>query len=219
MKTLSLLSALIFTISASVGYAQFDSSLKAELDSIYKVDQFYREILAKQPKMDSLAKVEGISLQQVQQRIFIKMNSVDASNTSRVKEIIEQYGYPGKSIVGEPTNEAAWHVIQHSKDIEQYFPIVEEAGKKKEIPFTLVAKMLDRLLVNQGKEQIYGTQGRCDFPQGGSTQNQKPDCYIWPIADAAHVNERRKQAGFTDTIEENAKRLGIDYQPRSLSKK
>jgi len=33
----------------------------------------------------------------------------------------------------------------------------------------------------------------------------------WPIQDPTHVNERRKKAGFDQTVEQNAKRLGIDY--------
>ncbi|GAB3900404.1 hypothetical protein GCM10028825_51610 [Spirosoma agri] len=189
------------------------------MDSIYAVDQLYREILAKPAKKDSLAKAEGYDSQEVQTRILTRMNAADASTMKKVEEIISQYGYPGKSLVGEPTNEAAWHVIQHSKSIEQYFPMIEEAGQKKELPFTLVAKMQDRLLVQQGKEQIYGTQGRCDFPQGSSAITQKPDCYIWPIANAAHVNERRKQAGFTDTVEDFAKSMGVTYRQRSLPKK
>jgi len=36
--------------------------------------------------------------------------------------------------------------------------------------------------------------------------------YVWPIKDAAKVNERRKQAGFDQTVEQNAKRLGFDYK-------
>lgn len=219
MKTSFFLSTIVFLVTSTICFAQMNTRLKVELDSIYAADQLYREILAKPLKKDSLAKAEGYNPQEVQNRIVTKMNMIDASNMKRVEVIINQYGYPGKSLVGEPTNEAAWYVIQHSKNIENYFPMVEEAGRKKELPFTLVAKMQDRLLVQEGKEQIYGTQGRCEFPQGSSTTNQKPDCYIWPIADAAHVNERRKQAGFSTTVEENAKSMGMDYQPRSLPKK
>ena len=36
---------------------------------------------------------------------------------------------PGKSLVGEPANETAYYVIQHSDKIEQYFPVVEKAGR------------------------------------------------------------------------------------------
>jgi hypothetical protein len=32
--------------------------------------------------------------------------------------------------------------------------------------------------------------------------------FIWPIADPARVNKRRKDAGFPQTVEDNAKRMG-----------
>ena len=199
-------------------YGQGNPKLKAELDSIYYIDQLYREIMMEPLRSDSLAKAEKLTSEGVQQRIFDKMNEIDSSNIERIKQVIQQYGYPGKSLVGEPTNEAAWYVIQHSNNIAQFFPMIEQAGKNKELPFKLVAMMQDRLLMNQGKEQIYGTQGRCDNPPVNSAGLQKPDCYIWPILDPDHVNERRKQAGFSDTVEENAKRLNIDYKIRSLPK-
>jgi len=209
---------LAVSLVTSEGYSQNNFMLKVELDSLYHIDQSYREIMMSQPKKDLLAKAENLSSEEVDQRIFDKMNEIDSSNIKRVKKIIAQMGYPGKSLVGEPTNEAAWHVIQHSKNIEQFFPLIKSAGQKKELPFKLVALMNDRLLVNQGKEQLYGTQARCDNPPIES-KNRHPDCYVWPIKDADHVNKRRKKAGFTDTVEENAKRLGIVYERRSLPKK
>lgn len=58
----------------------------------------------------------------------------------------------------------------------------------------------------QGKKQIYGTQAASWVrPEGGQV--------IWPIEDVENVNKRRKEVGFTTTIEENAKRLGAEYNP------
>ena len=190
-------------------YGQINTRLKAELDSLYHVDQLYRDILDSPQKKDSLAKAYNLAGQAVDQRIFDKMTEIDRSNIERVRQIIKQHGYPGTTLVGSPTNEAAWYVIQHSEDIAHYFPLIETAGRRKELPFDLVAMMQDRLLMNQGKEQVYGTQVRCD----GS------GCYVWPIVNPAQVNERRKQAGFKSTVEENTKRLGVEYKVRNLPKK
>lgn len=190
-------------------YSQVNKRLKEELDSIYHVDQLYRDILDSPQKKDSLAKTHNLAGQEVDQRIFSKMTEIDRSNIKRVKRIIKQYGYPGAKLVGSPTNEAAWYVIQHSEDIAQYFPLIERAGKGKELPFDLVAMMQDRLLMGQGKQQLYGTQVRCE----------NSECYVWPIANPAQVNQRRKQAGFKSTVEQNAKRLGVEYKVRTLPKK
>jgi hypothetical protein len=73
--------------------------------------------------------------------------------------------------------------------------------------------MEDRLLMYEGKEQIYGTQGRTININQPNQQN-----IIWPIADFENINKRRSEAGFTDTVEENAKHLfGQDFELKNLS--
>jgi hypothetical protein len=77
--------------------------------------------------------------------------------------------------------------------------------------------MLDRHLMNEGKEQIYGSQGygfAVPNPATGASDFKR---LIWPIKDPAGVNKRRQRAGFDLTVEENAKRLGIPYQPLTLA--
>lgn len=134
----------------------------------------------------------------------------DSINIKKIDKIISKYGYPGKSLVGEPENTSAFYVIQHSNKIKNYFPLIKKAGKKNELPKTLVAMMEDRLLVQQGKEQIYGTQGSGFNTKNGWTM------IIHPIKNPEKVNKLRKKVGFTETVEENAKRLGIDYKVHTL---
>lgn len=38
---------------------------------------------------------------------------------------------------------------------------------------------------------------------------------IWPIEDVANVNERRLAVGFTTTIEEYAKEMGVAFNPEA----
>jgi hypothetical protein len=135
----------------------------------------------------------------------------------RVRAIIKQYGYPGKTLVGEPTNEAAWYIIQHSDDIKSYLPLIKTAAKRGELPFRLYAQMLDRQLMRDGKEQLYGTQAMGYRPLNAATgERESLPPFVWPIKDEAKVNERRKQAGFSNTVEENAAVLGIKYRVVTL---
>lgn len=48
----------------------------------------------------------------------------------------------------------------------------------------------------------------------GRREAQPP--FVWPIREAAGVNERRKKAGFTTTVEQNAANLGIQYRTVTL---
>ncbi|AWM32848.1 DUF6624 domain-containing protein [Hymenobacter nivis] len=191
--------------------AKLNLRLKHELDSIYEVDQRYRAMLF-DPRInrnpDSLAAALGVTKATLNATIMDQMHRVDATDLGRVQAIVKQYGYPGKSLVGAPTNEAVWSVIQHTPaTIPQNLPMMKAAADQGELPFFRYATMLDRQLMNDGKEQLYGTQVR-------SYNGQPP--FVWPIQGPAQVNQRRRQAGFKDTVEENAAVLGVAYKMLTL---
>ncbi len=167
--------------------------LKRSLDSVMVLDQKYRANFSP----------DTWKLQQ----------EIDSSNTAYIENIFEQFGYPGKDLVGEPTNISAWYVIQHSNKIEQYLPLIKEAGKEGQLPARLVAMMEDRYLMGLGEEQLYGTQGSS---YGIGSDNEIN--FIWPIKDVENVNQRRKDVGFDSTIEVAAKELfGEDFEFKNYS--
>ncbi|WP_161889268.1 DUF6624 domain-containing protein [Pontibacter russatus] len=189
--------------------------LKSQLDSIGVLDQKYRNLLFEYPEQsqkDSIAKTFGVPTSELWDYIQSNMMKTDSSNLVFIEEVFSKYGYPGKTLVGAKTNEVAWNVIQHSEKIPQYIDIIKKAGIEKELPYTLVAMMEDRYLMNQKKEQIYGTQA-C----GGCLSSGDNYPVIWPIKDPKNVNKRRKEAGFEQTVEENAKRMSIEYRVVTLS--
>ena len=168
-----------------------DLRLKRRLDSIAVLDQKYRG--------------ENTSENWEMQRL------IDSSNMEFVEKYFIEKGYPGKSIVGESTSLAAWYVLQHNPDkIPTYLPLIKEAAQKGEISMRSAAMMEDRYLMNEGKPQIYGTQGMNFDDERGS--------FIWPIEDPENVNERRMKVGYDQTIEEYAKLLfGADFEYKVLS--
>lgn len=194
--------------------------LKQELDSIYAVDQKWRSMLfdpRQRFRPDSLARALGVTRESLPTYVPRQMMRTDSLNILRVRAILKQYGYPGKTLVGEPTNEAAWYVIQHSEDIDRYLPLIKKAANKGELPFYLYAQMLDRQLMREGKEQMYGTQAmgyNIMNPATGRREGQRP--FVWPIKDAAGVNARRQKAGFKNTVEQNAAIMGIPYRVVTL---
>jgi hypothetical protein len=42
------------------------------------------------------------------------MAAMHQKNSARMREILEQYGWPGKDLVGEDGCEAAWKIVQHA---------------------------------------------------------------------------------------------------------
>jgi hypothetical protein len=173
-------------------------------------DQLYREtlsLLMDPVKGDSLAKAMSLTKQQASGRFWTKQNRLDSLNLVFIEALIKEYGYPGKTLVDTPANETAWYVIQHSSKIEKYIGVIKKAAESGELPFRLYAMMYDRQLMQLRQEQVYGTQISC-----GMLKQDKNMCFVWPIKDAAMVNERRKKAGFTQTVEENALRLDVKYR-------
>lgn len=224
MKVLNVNSCLLIFLLFLFGFSQaqetIDESLKKELDGIYKSDQILREYV--NPGTAEIRKTEilietGYSKSDLENdKAHNIIRDQDYINLVRVEEIIAKYGYPGKTLVGEPTNEAAWSVILHSKKIADYFPLIQDAAASNELSFTKVATMQDKILMQEGKEQLYGTQIveiNILNPKSGKKEIQY---YVWPIQHAEFVNELRKEAGFTTTVEENAKSLGIVYKQYSL---
>ncbi len=190
---------------------QINDKLKKELDAILHEDQFYRaylDPLASERKKDEIAKSLKFSRSYLDSNIFSIINKIDKKNLIKVERILKIYGYPGKSLVGEPTNTAVFLVIQHSSKISKYYQIIEKAGIEGELPFIKVATMLDRKLIEEGKSQLYGTQleGRFIIKKN---KGKEYFMYVLPISDAKNVNKRRKEAGFETTVEQNAERFGI----------
>lgn len=210
MKNL-IIALLMITAGTASAQQKFNPVLKRQLDSVLVLDQKYREALTylmDPNKKDSVLKTLPVKPEAAVGYYWKLQSQADSTNLIFIENVFVKYGYPGKSLVGEPTNEAAWYVIQHSPKINQYMPLMKTAAENKELPFRLYAMMLDRQLMYEGKEQIYGSQATSKPLRNG----QKVGYYVWPIKDAATVNERRKQAGFDQTVEQNAKRLGFDYK-------
>ena len=163
--------------------------LKKSLDSVLKLDQLYRG--------DFTPENMG------------KQYQIDQQNIVYIDSVISEYGYPGTSLVGPNTDRAAWYVIQHSERIEDFLPQIKIAAETGEIPYRLYAMMLDRYLTNQNQPQQYGTQAMTYFWNTPYEIN-----LIWPIEDPESVNQRRKAAGFNQTVEEYAQEIldGDDYR-------
>lgn len=217
MKLLLSLSLALLALPA-LAQQQLNPRLRRELDSIKVQDQQYRKIMARlrKGKADSLAAALHLPKAQLATYALSHLHRADSSNIRRVEEIIWRYGYPGKTLVGSPTNEAAWRVIQHSEKIPQYLIWVKGAAEAGEIPFYLYAQMLDRKLMDDGQEQVYGTQWAGYTVLDHETGRQHTIAFIWPISDARHVDQRRIRAGFATSLTQSADKLGIPYIPVTL---
>lgn len=193
---------------------KLDLSLKQRLDSIAVLDQKYRILMQAKSleERKKLGEKMGLSEAEYSGGLANIQSVLDSVNMVFVEKYFIEKGYPGKSVVGEESSLVAWNVLQHNPDkIPLYLPLIKKAAAAGEIPKTSAAMMEDRYLMMEGKPQIYGTQGMSYDDTRGS--------FIWPIENPETVNERRKEAGFDETIEVYSKILfGEDfvYVPRTM---
>jgi len=134
-----------------------------------------------------------------------EMRAIDAKHVARLREIVKQSGWPGKSMVGVKAGGAAWLIAQHGgKDfLHEMLPLMKEAVDKGELDGSSYALSVDRTRIQDGQKQLYGSQF--------DTQAEK--CEPLPIEDPEHVDERRKAVGL-DPIADYGKALCELYKKK-----
>jgi hypothetical protein len=191
---------ILLTIYLTERNARLDKPLIAELDTIFKADQ------------SLIKEYKGWDVNSIEWKSWNKKCSEMASvNLVKVIDIINKYGWPGEDIIGWYGSSTLWVVIQHStlENQEKYLPLLRNAVKKGKLRPGYLALLEDRILINQGKEQIYGTQVNAD-----SLGIKK----FYPIKDERNVNKRRFLAGL-GPIQLYAKQMGFRYSlPNSKEK-
>ncbi len=109
-------------------------------------------------------------------------------HTQRLKEIIAEFGWPTISRVGPIPCSEAWLIVQHSdydlefqKEVLTLFKSLPEGEVNK----VNIAMLEDRVRMNEGKPQLYGTQWVVE------EDKQVP----YQLEDPEHVEERRESMG------------------------
>jgi len=130
-------------------------------------------------------------------------DELDKKNTERIKEIIIDIGWPTVSKVGKSASVGAWLLVQHADhDVDFQLHCLDLMRKlpNGEVRPEDIALLTDRVRVNRGQPQLYGTQ----FRQIDGKHVPKD------IEDIEHVDERRAEMGL-DTLMENIARINSKY--------
>jgi len=128
------------------------------------------------------------------ERVTAKVKELDAENTKWLKGIVEKHEWPAVTLVGKDGVNAAWLLVQHA-DAEPQFQRhcldLMVRLPKNEVSRSNLAYLTDRVLLAEGKKQVYGTQ--FTFVEG----KWKPR----PLEDEANVDKRRAEAGLPPLAE------------------
>ena len=199
------------TKKSNLEQVKINIELKDKLEAILLKDQGIREIvngnLTNERKINLLNEMKLNETDIEGSKRFDLMREIDSINLIETETIIRNYGYPGKSLVGEPANKAVFYVIQHSNKIDKYLPLIRKATENGDIAKTSLAMMEDRNLMDKGIEQLYGTQIK-----GQANKNGEWIYFLWPIKKADSINIWRKEMGFEQNVEEYAKEMDVEFK-------
>lgn len=115
-------------------------------------------------------------------------DQVDITNTNRMKEIVTEIGWPTISKVGKAVADDAWLLVQHADhDVAFQFEclVLMKSEPDNEVDKINIAYLEDRVRVNQGKGQLFGTQ----FIQENNKHVPRE------IEDIEKIDERRAEIG------------------------
>jgi hypothetical protein len=180
--------------------------LQNELDSIYNDDQHPRLVY-----IDLLKKSGGKITPQVDSIINV-LHFLDSVNDVKVEKILDTYGWLGADVVGQHGNNTLWVVIQHANLAMQkkYQPMMEDAWKKGNLRPSQYALTIDRILMNEGKKQIYGSQLK-------SEPSNLDKYYVYPMVDPDNVDKRRAEMQL-DPMEDYVKQFGVQWNLEEYKK-
>jgi hypothetical protein len=168
-----------------------DPDLRTELLRRLSLDQAARE------------HVEGYS-EDPRMTEWAAVREIDSDNTAWLAAIVTEHGWPRQSEIGEDAATAAWLLAQHADDnpelqktFHQHMTSATELGEASP---RLLAYLEDRVRVNAGRPQLYGTQFVSD-----DTGALRPQ----PIHNLESLNQRRAAAGMEPFEEYEATMHGI----------
>lgn len=164
-----------------------DPALRAEMLARRYADQAARKALVEfmqrfGPAFDPQSLSSDDEAEHV--ALLLSVAEADRANTAWLKEITGRHGWPTISLVGKEAAAAAWLLVQHADFDPKFQRACLERMEKQpstEVSRRHVAYLTDRVLINEGKPQRYGTQ----FERAGGRWRPKP------LEDEAGVDQRR----------------------------
>jgi hypothetical protein len=117
-----------------------------------------------------------------------EMAAIDGKNIAELERIVQQYGWPGTDVVGADASNAAFLILQHAPLARQkaLVPLLRQAVSAGNARAADLALLEDRILVGDGKKQLYGSQVTAG-PDGVPR--------LHPIEDPDNVDSRRSAVG------------------------
>jgi hypothetical protein len=157
-----------------------------------------------------------------------EMQHVHTENAERLAEIVDEYGWPGISVVGLEGCRAAWLVAQHAICTpalqRRFLAVMQQASKDDDVPRRLVACVTDRIRFNESRPQLYGTvlawdekgELTCDLEDPANVDARRKEVGLPPFAEdlARHREEVEREGGYAPKNYAEHRRKGREWAKR-----
>lgn len=126
---------------------QANEALRAELERMYESDQ------AGRLKMQQIGEEYGFDSDEMK-ALWEEQTKIDVRNMSRVEEMVQAYGWPVRSLVGDKAANAAFLIVQHADYANQvkYLPLIKAAVEAEALEGQALALLQDRIVSRRGEE-------------------------------------------------------------------
>lgn len=161
-----------------------------------------RDRLGEMISKDQQARMEAIQAKgDARNRLMHVISTIDAANLIELKKIFAEHGFPDVGMVGRDGVSTVFLLVQHA-DSDPAFQkkalgLAKPLMLSRQLSRQQYAYLVDRVLLAEGKKQLYGTQV--------STKGGKPAPL--PVEDAEHLDSRRSsmslgpESDYLDQIE------------------
>ena len=157
---------------------------------MYRLDQMGREAML---KVD-LSTLPPDQEKAASQAMWKVQEDADEANLNALLAVLPPEGWFLRSRYGEGPVQTAFLIIQHSNPEQwrRFVPVLEPLVAVGEVDGAQFGLMYDRLAVNEGRPQRYGTQVTCEDGRWVIDYDN--------LEDPANVDHRRAEAGFPHTL-------------------
>lgn len=166
-----------------IEFVEFDCDKKSEiLEEIYTLDQNMRS-------SDSQKKYDP---------------KIDRQNLIKVISLIDKCGMPTTKEISKKQMNAIWLVFQHADNTnrKKYFPLLKKSAENGDLSKSSIALMEDRILMMDGKPQIYGSQ----ISENRETKKWE----LYKLEKPETVDKRRAEVGL-GSLKEYVKNWNIEF--------
>lgn len=139
---------------------------------------------------------ELLRMMREDQESFSKRDNTHEHHKNRLKEIVQEFGWPTRELVGTDGAIAAWIIVQHDDDLpwmKECLTLMEALMEHDEVRREDVAYLRDRICVAEGRPQRYGTQ--CIPSTDGNIS-------LAPLEDPLRVDEYRRSMGISESVDQ-----------------